>query len=153
MDQQKSGVKSQQDLIKSFGKSDAFINRKIYIIFALFIVLGVGTGYLLSIFIKTGGVKQSLDGKSVVIEKGKIIGSDDTETFKDMAEGVLKEGGFEGEGEYHLERPGGESQSVYLISSVIDLSIYVDKKLKVWGKTEQPKKVGWLMDVGRLQVL
>jgi len=39
-----------------------------------------------------------------------LYGSNDTKTFKDTAEGTLKEGGIDGEGAFHLERPGGDSQ-------------------------------------------
>ncbi len=52
-----------------------------------------------------------------------------------------------------MVRPGGDSQNVYLTSSIIDLSRFVKKKVKVWGETHAAQHVGWLMDVGRLEVL
>jgi hypothetical protein len=64
----------------------------------------------------------------------------------------LQEGGIDGEGQYHLVRPGGDSQNVYLTSSVVDLSLFVNKKVKVWGQTQTAQKAGWLMEVGRVQV-
>jgi hypothetical protein len=73
--------------------------------------------------------------------------------FKDQAEGTLKEGGIDGEGNFHLERPGGESQNVYLTSSTVDLSLYVGKKVRVYGQTFAGQKAGWLMDVGLVEVL
>ena len=73
-------------------------------------------------------------------------------TFKDSIVGLLKEGGIEGEGNFHLERPGGVSQNVYLTSSTVDLSKYVGKKVKVWGQTFQGQKAGWLMDVGLVEI-
>ena len=85
--------------------------------------------------------------------KGTIVGSNDTTTFKDTAEGTLKEGGIDGEGAFHLERPGGDSQNVYLTSSTVDLSKFVGKKIKVWGQTQKAQHAGWLMDVGRVEVL
>ena len=125
------------------------------ILFLILAVLGVGTGYLL--FQTQGasliGGPSSPLSKSGGAEKGKTIGSADEKTFKDSAEGVLREGGIDGEGAYHLERPGGESQNVYLTSSVLDLSQFIGKKIKVWGETHTAEKAGWLMDVGRLQVL
>ena len=125
------------------------------ILFLILAVLGIATGYLLS---KTQGAGL-IGGPSSPLskiggpDKGKIFGSSDEKTFKDNAEGVLREGGIDGEGAYHLERLGGESQNVYLTSSVLDLSQFIGKKVKVWGETHTAEKAGWLMDVGRLQVL
>ena len=45
----------------------------------------------------------------------------DKKTFKDSVEGILREGGIDGEGNFHLERPGGVSQNVYLTSTTVDL--------------------------------
>ncbi len=123
-------------------------------LFIILAVLGVGTGFLLSqtkgsSLIKLPASPLSKTGGS----KGQIVGSADEKTFKDSVEGKLVEGGIEGEGAFHLERPGGESQNVYLTSSVVDLSAFVGKKVKVWGETFSAEKAGWLMDVGRLQVL
>lgn len=125
------------------------------IILVIVAFLGVGTGFALS---KTGAGLGILPGSSSSttaggIQKGKIFGSNDTKTFKDVAEGVLKDGGIDGEGQYHLERPGGVSQNVYMTSSLVDLSEFKGKKVKVWGETQKAQKAGWLMDVGRIQVL
>lgn len=83
----------------------------------------------------------------------KVIGVTDTKTFKDQAEGILREGGVEGEGSFHLERPGGTSQNVYLTSSTVDLSPYIGKRVRVHGQTFAAQKAGWLMDVGLVEVL
>ena len=115
-------------------------------------VLGLGTGYVLA---GQGngekGIASKLTGSNAV--KGKTYGDGDTKIFKDTAEGVLTEGGIEGEGQFHLVRVGGEDQYVYLTSSIVDLSEFDGKKVKVWGQTFEGQKAGWLMDVGRLQVL
>ena len=58
-----------------------------------------------------------------------------------------------GEGTHKLIRDGGPSQTVYLISSVIDMSEFVGKKVQVWGETIDAQKAGWLMDVGRVKIL
>lgn len=79
-------------------------------------------------------------------------GVKNSETFTDSAEGTLKKGGFEGEGSFHLERPGGESQNVYLTSSTVDLSQFEGKNVMVLGKTFAAEKAGWLMDVGYIEV-
>ncbi len=79
-------------------------------------------------------------------------GVKDNKQFPDHAEGTLKKGGVDGEGSHHLERPGGESQNVYLTSSVADLSKFVGKKVKVQGQTQKAQKAGWLMDVGYVEI-
>lgn len=132
------------------------MDKKAFIILFAAILLGGLTGVVgASLGGKTAASESSESAKSVeeAAEKGAIIGSQEEGNFTDQAEGILKEGGIEGEGAFHLERPGGESQNVYLTSSVIDLSAYVDRKVKVWGETNAAKKAGWLMDVGRLQIL
>lgn len=118
-------------------------------------VLGLGTGFVLA---KSGTGSSIIPGSATSstaggIQKGKTYGSNDTKTFKDTAEGIVRDGGIEGEGQFHLERPGGESQNVYMTSSLVDLSEFKGKKVKVWGQTQAAQKAGWLMDVGRVQVL
>ena len=87
------------------------------------------------------------------IKKGEEFGLKDKQAFKDVATGVLKEGGVDGEGTHHLEREGGVSQNVYLTSSVLDLQQFVERKVQIWGETFAAQKAGWLMDVGKLKVL
>lgn len=128
------------------------------VIFSLLLVLllGLGSGFGVAKMTATS----SSTGKSALgnivsgtqVEKGKTYGSNDRDTYKDEAEGVMKEGGHEEGGQYHLERPGGESQNVYLTSSTVDLSQFIDRKVTVWGQT-QAAQVGWLMDVGGVKVL
>ncbi len=126
------------------------------VLFLILAVLGVATGFVVSKVSGAGTVQVAGPNGKVTttsISAGQVFGSKDEKTFKDSAEGTLKVGGIDGEGAYHLERPGGDSQNVYLTSSVIDLSGFVGKKVKVWGETNASDKAGWLMDVGRLQVL
>lgn len=124
-----------------------------FLILVFMIVLGIGAGYGASfVSAKTGTslVPVSLNPNAPV--KGKIYGSGDTSVFKDTAEGILQSGGIDGEGQYHLVRPGGASQNVYLVSSTLDLSQFVGQKIKVWGETQAAQHAGWLMDVGRVEV-
>ncbi len=120
------------------------------VVLLLMLVLGAGGGYLLATSFSgsssTVGSSKKADGKTTV-------GVFDKKKFPDKAEGKLKEGGIDGEGNFHLERPGGESQNVYLTSSIVDLSAFVGKKIRVWGETFQGEKAGWLMDVGYVEVL
>lgn len=120
------------------------------------IVLGVSTGFAISKMGGAGGPSNnSLQNTSETDATGakKSAGIQDKKVFKDTAEGTLKEGGFEGEGSFHLERPGGVSQNVYLTSTTVDLSEFMGKKVKVWGQTFKASKAGWLMDVGYIEVL
>lgn len=117
---------------------------------ALTVLAGIGTGYALS--------RSQVKGVTVTESGTKRIETETTvglldATFKDEAEGILREGGIDGEGTHHLERDGGPSQNVYLISSVVPLNDYLDKKVKVWGETNTAQKAGWLMDVGKLELL
>lgn len=134
-------------------KNTSIFTPKLLIALIIAVVLGIGSGYVLSnkettTVSTSGGISSSSK-----IEKGTTVGSGDTKIFKDVAEGILKSGGIDGEGAYHLVRPGGDSQKVYLTSSLIDLSQLIDRKIKVWGETQQAKVAGWLMDVGRLEIL
>lgn len=148
MDQEK-----QKELVHDFsGSNGRFFTSKLVIFLVIAVVVGLGTGYFLARNNNaTPTVTTLKEGEP--IPKGAIEGSDDTKTFKDIAEGTLKPGGVDGEGAFHLERPGGESQNVYLTSSVIDLSKYEGRKVKVWGETNKAQKAGWLMDVGRIETL
>lgn len=130
-------------------------NMKPVIILIVVAILGVGTGYGLSTMAAgTGDQKGGLPLPKVSsVEKGKTYGTEDTKAFPDTAEGTLQEGGVEGEGQYHLVRPGGESQNVYMTSSTVDLSQFIGKKVKVWGATQTAQTAGWLMDVGKVEVL
>jgi hypothetical protein len=87
------------------------------------------------------------------IKAGDIFGVKDEDTFKDSAEGYLEIGGINGEGSHKITRPGGISQTVYLTSSITDLDKFDGMEVKIWGETFKGQKAGWLMDVGRIEVL
>lgn len=147
------GKKPKNSIDKSVKKKKS---NPIVLIIIFTLILGIGTGFIASQ--TSGNVSKgpiSINGSedSGDIKKGATFGVEDTKNFPDEAEGVLKEGGIEGEGAFHLERPGGESQNVYMTSSAIDLSQFVGKEVKVWGATQDAQVAGWLMDVGRLEVL
>lgn len=83
----------------------------------------------------------------------KVVGIDDAKTFPDSTEGQLEAGGINGEGTHKLIRTGGDSQTVYLTSSVLELNLFVGRNVRVWGQTFAAQKAGWLMDVGKVEVL
>jgi len=134
------------------GKFTASGSKNLVMVIVAVVVVGFGilTGWLLSGVSK--GKTQKVTGTNVTQTK-KEAGISDEKTFKDTAQGLLKEGGINGEGTHHLERDGGPSQYVYLTSSVIDLDSFVGKNVQVWGETIKGAKAGWLMDVGRVKVL
>jgi hypothetical protein len=140
----------------SSGNLKSSFTPKIIGLLAVIIIFGVLSGFLFAgNKISSGGATNSL-GSVINLNsapKGTVVGSNDTKTFKDSAEGVVKEGGINGEGAFHLVRPGGDSQNVYLTSSIVDLSKFVNKKIKVWGQTQKAQSAGWLMDVGKIEVL
>lgn len=121
------------------------------------ILLGVVSGFSgYQLYAKSGGMGAGKNELPTVVEgsvkKGDIFGSNDA-TFKDTAKGYLEAGGFDGEGSHKLLRPGGDSQTVYLTSSVTDLSQFEGMEIEIWGETFQGQSVGWLMDVGKVKVL
>jgi hypothetical protein len=144
-----------EPLVHAFNKEslkNAF-TPKVLVFLVVVIVLGVGAGFMVSLKTGPNSVKTSNVASSGSTAKGTVVGSNDTTTFNDTAEGTLKEGGINGEGAFHLVRPGGDSQNVYLTSSSVDLSKFINQKIKVWGATQKAQYAGWLMDVGRIEVL
>lgn len=120
-------------------------------VYAILILLGVGTGYLLSR--NTNFTNKEATQATKMVKTDKVEGMSDTKNFKDSAEGMIEKGGIDGEGTHKLIRDGGPSQTAYLVSSVIDMDSYIGKKVKVWGETFAAKKVSWLMDVGKVEIL
>lgn len=121
----------------------------------LVILAGIGTGWKVSSSKVLGSNTANIGQKTApgVVKKGAEVGSTDTKTFRDEAEGTLQAGGVNGEGVYHLDRPGGESQTAALTSSVLDLSEFVGQRVHVWGESQKSTKAAWLMDVGKIKVI
>lgn len=122
-------------------------------IFVAVVVSTLAMGIVLGFILTKLGSSQNKTAASSFQNSKKTAGIADKKTFKDKAEGRLKEGGIDGEGSFHLERPGGPSQNVYLTSSTVDLVPYIGKKIRVWGETFKAEKAGWLMDVGYIELL
>lgn len=123
----------------------------------LVIVLIVGAG------IFSGLVAASRSKSEVSVAKSSIDEENLTpeqktsfnQTFKDQAEGTIETNDQldkYAQGTHKLIRPGGEDQTAYLTSSILDLDQYVGKKVKVFGETFGSSQVGWLMDVGKVEV-
>lgn len=134
-------------------------SKKIFIVMSLAaLIAGAGTGFgayklqaeQAQVGEEIADIEQVAEGR---IKKGDIFGIQDESTFKDSAEGYLELGGLNGEGSHKLLRPGGESQTVYLTSTVTDLDRLTNMEVKVWGETYKGQKAGWLMDVGKIEVI
>ena len=74
-------------------------------------------------------------------------------SFKDSATGIVEKGSINGEGTHILNRDGGKSQRASLTSSVIDLDLFVGKKVEIRGETNASTKTSWLLDVGVIKIL
>lgn len=126
------------------------------------VIAGIGTGFGInklnaqSSFSSDGEITPNelqVGSPTDAIKVGDVYGSPEEANFKDSAEGVVVAGGLDGEGSHQLVRPGGPSQTVYMTSSVVDLSEFEGAKVKVWGETFSAQKAGWLMDIGRVRVI
>lgn len=67
--------------------------------------------------VEKGPVSVNSSSSEGKIEKEFPAGVNDTKAFPDTAEGKLEAGGIDGEGEYHLVRPGETLKCVYDIIS------------------------------------
>jgi len=138
-------------VLKSFPKGPSKATLMMVVGAAAVVLAGVTTGWLISgrpgI---SGSAKEAAPGATTSATEAGIA---DEATFRDSAEGLLVEGGIEGEGTHHLDRDLGEEKYVYLTSTVIDLESFVGKKIQVWGETISARKAGWLMDVGKVKVI
>ncbi len=129
--------------------SEASPKKLLLTIIITSVVLGTISGYLLAN--KGGGGELTTSGLGIPPKSAQS----DTGTFRDFAEGTLKAKKEPKnpeeyvEGTHVLEREG--AVPVALTSSVVDLSLYEGKKVKVFGETQKALKEGWLMDVGKVE--
>ncbi len=134
-----------QNLIKPFTLPSNFFKIALAAV-VLSVLTGGLTGILLS---KTRS--NAVSPKTST--NGLRTAQQDTRTFRDFAEGTIKKkqvkNGEYSEGTHILERAG--ANPVALTSSVVDLSLYEGKKIKVYGETQKALQEGWLMDVGKVE--
>jgi len=136
--------------VKTFG-SGSKLSKFLIVILLVALVGGVGTGFVLA----QGGSKTPASNLINVTEKKANTASQDNRTFRDFAEGKItakpepKPNEDYGDGTHMLIREN--AQPVALTSSVVDLSTFEGKNVKVFGETQKALKVGWLMDVGRVE--
>lgn len=112
------------------------------------VLLGSGLGLLIS-------QKKSsrVEGTSTeqLIQTDKQAGIKDCKG--DRAIGVLEKTSGKEQGTHKLIRDGGPSQTVYMVSSVVDLDGYVGKKMEVCGDTQKLQGVSWFMDVAQIKIV
>lgn len=123
------------------------LNRIFLAVLAVAVVAGITTGFTLAKK-NSGG---SLSG--VLVDHPKTA-QQDNRTFRDFAEGTIQKKPEDkntdyGEGTHLLVREVGIP--VALTSSVVDLSEYEGKKVKVFGETQKGNKEAWFMDVGKIE--
>jgi hypothetical protein len=137
------------------------------VVLIIILSLSVASGFWLSRFFPLAGnssVNQTSDSSSKgALSTDQISASSDlkigqlygntAKEFKDIAKGTVKKGSINGEGTHILVRPGGDDQRVSLISSAVDLDLFVDRQVEVKGETNSSNKTGWLLDVGTIKIL
>lgn len=124
------------------------------IIITIFVVAsGIFSGLTLSSMSKSSKIADSsIEEENLSPEQKQSF----NQTFRDQAEGTIERNDDldkYAQGTHKLIRPGGEDQTAYLTSSVLDLDEYNGKKVKVFGETFGSSQVGWLMDVGKVEVI
>lgn len=135
------------------------------LIYAIVIILAITSGFWISRFWPTKTASNQISSSESLVNnqaaqiaegeqvKVGVLYGNTSKTFADSATGTVKAGGVNGEGTHTLEREGGKTQNAALTSSVIDLDLFIDKKVEVKGETNDSNKAGWLMDVGSIKIL
>lgn len=136
------------------------------IVISIVLILGLVSGFWISRFFPLQKSGNSLIGSitqkditsadNIKSESELVVGKaygDTAKTFKDSATGTLERGGVNGEGTHTLNREGGVSQRAALTSSVLDLDLFIGKKVEIKGETNGSTKAGWFLDVGVIKIL
>lgn len=144
-------MESQSHLVQTF--SNPNLKKLLVAVLIIPILAGAGTGYFLSSSKNNSGVSL----QNPITQEAPKSAQQDNRTFRDFAEGKItkkpasKNNDDYQEGTHILVRDVGTP--VALTSSVVDLSTYESKKVKVFGETQKAIKEGWLMDVGKVEEL
>lgn len=140
------------------------IPKESKIIYIIIVVLAIISGFWISRFLPTKmSVADTELETSKNIEAAKIIEGQEvkvgitygnlSKNFSDTAMGTIKAGGVNNEGTHTLIREGGVTQNAALTSSVVDLDLFIGKKVEVNGETNDSNKASWFMDVGSIKIL
>ena len=113
-DKNKKGIVKEMSIKKTPSTKNIAINISVSL---LVVIVGIFSGWGLSQVVSKQS-SQTPEEQAMVneeeIKPGDIYGQE-TNGFRDSAEGVLLKGGIEGEGSHRILRPGGETQTVYII--------------------------------------
>ena len=149
-----------ESLLKTIPRSGEGLKMKRNLIPALIIVALILAGGVTGYFLANQGVLvgqkiTEMTGGVSLVQGPQEAGITDETLFPDTAQGRIKinESDEITEGSHKLIRPGGESQTAYLTSSVLDLNQFLGKCVQIWGETFEAQKAGWFMDIGRIKVL
>ena len=124
----------------------------------ILIIIIVTTGIFSGLVFSSRAKGSQMSAKSAIFEENLSPEQKQSfnQTFRDQAEGKIERNDEKdkyAQGTHKLIRPGGEDQTAYLTSSTLDLDEYNGKKVKVFGETFGSSQVGWLMDVGKVEVI
>ncbi|MDD4938173.1 MAG: hypothetical protein PHX34_04155 [Candidatus Shapirobacteria bacterium] len=143
-------------------KKVSYSKKTTIIIIVIVTVFAITSGFWISRFwpsqtaVSLSDLESNTVGSSAVdaesLKVGVIYGNIE-KTFQDTATGVIEKGNINGEGTHILNRDGGVSQRASLISSTIDLDLFVGKKVELKGETNASTKTAWLIDVGNIKIL
>lgn len=132
-------------------------------VYPVVIVMAIIIGFAISRFFpsQTNSVNQEdslvANQAAQVIEgeelKPGVVYGNTSQTFSDTTFGTVVAGGVNGEGTHTLEREGGVTQNAALTSSVVDLDLFIGKKVEVFGETNTSRKANWLLDVGNIKII
>jgi len=141
-------------------------NRKNLLVISIVVVTALTSGFWISRFFPSQNQSTSSNlgsNNSTALSADTISHSDQLAVdqwygdvnglFKDTATGTISNEGINGEGTHTLIRPGGDDQNAALTSSVVDLDLFVDKKVEIKGETNVSQKVGWFLDVGSIKIV
>lgn len=139
---------SDQQNIPSLHRFKPVLNIKfLAAVLVISVIAGIGTGYFMS---------TSMGQRIPLLNKNPEHASEDAKTFRDFAEGKVtkkpdEKNNSNNQGTHLLLRDG--ATPVLLTSSVLELSEYENKKVKIYGETNSLPGAGWFMDVGRIEVI
>lgn len=135
-------------------------NKNSRIIILIVAIFGITAGFWVSRFwpTQTAVSLSDLDTNGTAITdsttlKAGVVYGDIDQTFADSATGTVEDGNVGGEGTHVLKRDGGDSQTVALTSSTVDLDLFIGKKVEVTGQTNNSNKAAWLLDVGNIKII
>ena len=149
-------VDEMRDLRQNQDLMSKKVKKTFIIICSVAVLAGIMTGFG-AFKLKNKGTTAQMQNVTIEegskIKNGDVFGVQDKDTFADSATGYIEKGGVDGEGSHKLLREGGETQTVALTSSVVDLDKLVGTEAKIYGETFKADKAGWFMDVGRVEVI